>query len=187
MYSGTNPTALQSQEWLITALVSLMKETDYNKIKIGTICKKADLSRQTFYNFFDTKEDILRFCLRRDYEKYFSCLCEKQSISMRDIIEAFTIVLDTNRVLLQSMITNRLDGIIYDEIARCVELFANKFSPESEDKSILIYGEAFLSGALARILLVWFQQENPISKDELCNFLISILNGDYFKINIKGN
>ena len=58
MYSGTNPTALQSQRWIADSLTGLMLEKSYARITIQDICKRADLSRQTFYNFFNSKESI---------------------------------------------------------------------------------------------------------------------------------
>lgn len=61
MYNGNNPTALNSRDWLVQALLSLMNSMPYSKITVKNICTKADLSRQTFYNFFETKDDIIRF------------------------------------------------------------------------------------------------------------------------------
>lgn len=49
MYIGNNTIALQSREWLVQALISLMQEHPYNKITIKEICTKADLSR-SYYN-----------------------------------------------------------------------------------------------------------------------------------------
>lgn len=54
MYNGKNPTAIQSREWLIQTLLSMMNEMPYSKITIKEICHRADLSRQTFYNFFNS-------------------------------------------------------------------------------------------------------------------------------------
>lgn len=51
MYEGNNPTALHSREWLVDSLLSLMEDNPYSRITVRDICNKADLSRQTFYNF----------------------------------------------------------------------------------------------------------------------------------------
>ena len=51
MYDGNNPTALHSMKGLADALLFLMEEQDYSRITVKDICNKADLSRQTFYNF----------------------------------------------------------------------------------------------------------------------------------------
>ena len=74
MYEGKNPTALTSRGWLVEALLALMKTRPYSKITVKDICKQADLSRQTFYNFFDTKDDIIRFRIDQCYVEIWSIL-----------------------------------------------------------------------------------------------------------------
>ena len=59
MYRGSNPTALQSQQWLTESLIALMEEKPFAQISVQELCRRADLSRQTFYNFFSSKEEIL--------------------------------------------------------------------------------------------------------------------------------
>ena len=55
----TNITALRSKTWITESLLKLMEEKDFSKITITEIIKNADLTRQTFYRNFDSKEDIL--------------------------------------------------------------------------------------------------------------------------------
>ena len=49
MYKETNKTALKSQKRILEALFELMEQEEYNNITVKNICKKADISRQTFY------------------------------------------------------------------------------------------------------------------------------------------
>lgn len=48
------------------ALIELCRTTPFGKIKINTICEKADISRQTFYNHFKDKYDIVAAIYLRD-------------------------------------------------------------------------------------------------------------------------
>ena len=74
MYDGNNPTALKSQQWLTENLLDLMEEKPYEEISIMDICKKADLSRQTFYNYFESKEELFRYLLRSTYDSKLNSL-----------------------------------------------------------------------------------------------------------------
>lgn len=85
MYEGNNPTALNSREWLVDALLTLMETKPYSKITVKDICHKADLSRQTFYNCFDAKDDIILFCIKRCYLEMMHSL--KSPLSLSDITE----------------------------------------------------------------------------------------------------
>lgn len=178
MYQGNNPTALQSQHWIADSLLMLMQEKPYAQITIQNICKRADLSRQTFYNMFDSKEEVLRFCLREQYEQQLHRFSSKPMISLHETVEVFASVLDGNRTLLQSMLDNQLGGIIADEIAKCVSLFADRFVSHKDQN--LPYSEALLSGALAHLLLCWFQQRHPISIQALTELLSAFLSGQLY-------
>ena len=61
MYSGNNPSALRSMEWLRQALLQLLDEKKYSQLTIKEICRRADLSRQTFYQIFDSKDEIMQY------------------------------------------------------------------------------------------------------------------------------
>lgn len=180
MYCGSNPTALQSQQWIVDSLIALMEEKPYQQITIMDICRKADLSRQTFYNFFDQKEEVLRFCLQCEYERQFRFVKDVEELTIDQIVEAFAAVLQKNEKLLSLMIQNNLDTIILDEIAKCISLFANRFVKDSRKVSELPYSKAILSGALAHLLVYWFRQEKPIPLQELTRLISDFLEGKLF-------
>lgn len=182
MYAGNNATAIQSQRWLGESLTRLMEQQSYQAVTIGAICKEADLSRQTFYNVFDSKEEVLRFCLRSQYERQFRRFANQQSITVGEIVGAFTVVVAENQRLLRMMVENGLDGILADEMTRCVSLFAGRFVREEQNNETLAYSEAMLSGALGHLLVYWFRQEQPISIEKLTQLITEFLEGKLFEL-----
>lgn len=58
-YPSSNPQALRSKDMMIHSLMALMETEPFPEITITQICQEAEVSRQTFYRNFDTKEDIL--------------------------------------------------------------------------------------------------------------------------------
>lgn len=182
MYHGSNPTALQSQQWIVDSLITLMQKKPYQQITIMDICRKADLSRQTFYNVFNHKEDVLRFCLQSEYGRQFQALEDHVTITVEDIVTAFAIVLKNNEELLSLMIENELDAIISDEIAKCVSLFADRFVKDAGKIAELSYAKAILSGALAHLLVHWFRQKEPVSLPQLTQLISDFLEGKLFSL-----
>ena len=180
MYQGKNVTALQSQQWLGESLVRLMERQRYQAITIGAICREADLSRQTFYNVFDSKEEVLRFCLRSQYEKQFHRFAHQQAITVEEIVGAFAVVVEEDRKLLGLMVDNGLEGLLSDEMAKCVALFAARFVKQERKDGLLPYAEALLSGALGHLLVHWFRQEQPISIEQLTGLITEFLEGKLF-------
>ena len=49
MYTGDNKTAVLSQQLISDALLSILEEKAFEDISISELCKKAQVSRQTFY------------------------------------------------------------------------------------------------------------------------------------------
>lgn len=182
MYQGKNSTAIQSQQWLGESLVRLMNQMSYTAITIGAICKEADLSRQTFYNVFESKEEVLRFCLRQQYEKQFQRFANQDNITVCEIVDAFAAVVAENQNLLRRMIENRLDSVLADEITRCIALFAGKFVKKEQQGERLAYSEVLLSGALGHLLVYWFRQERPISIEQLTQLITEFLEGQMFTL-----
>ena len=182
MYQGTNPTALRSQEWLTQALIELMEEKPFARITVKDICRKADLSRQTFYNVFSSKEEILQSFLRRKYEAEFARYREKTVLTVREIVDSFSKVLSENQAVLSSMIRNGLEWQIVEAISSCVSLFAGQFVSQERNDALLPYSEALLSGALAGLLTFRFRQKDPISMEQLTALLTDFFQGRLFEM-----
>lgn len=50
--------AIRTRKWITDALISLMEQKDFADISITEIVEKADVSRQSFYRHFSTKEEV---------------------------------------------------------------------------------------------------------------------------------
>lgn len=179
MYSGNNIIALQSRQWLVNALLSLMRVENYQKITIKEICEKADLSRQTFYNFFEQKDDIIRFWFRERYEITLSRFESTKELEIDDITEVFAAFLKENNEVLKYIIDQGLDDIISDEVSKSIPIFASKVIENIEEKHTCKYINAFLTGALTQILICWFKDEQKLSKEELSALLLNLISGRY--------
>lgn len=73
MKETSNPVVWQSRTWLMDALAALMEEKKFEEITVVEICRRADLSRRTFYRNYSSKEDLFRSCcerLCREYVRY---------------------------------------------------------------------------------------------------------------------
>ncbi len=58
----------QIEEWMMEALLSLMKEKSFHEIKITEIVDRAMLARCTFYRYYDSKEELLMRCCESIFE-----------------------------------------------------------------------------------------------------------------------
>lgn len=142
------------------------------------ICTKAGLSRQTFYNFFETKDEIIRFCIRQCYREMMERLASKAPLQLIDITEQMAETFEKNKKLI---ISHKLDALLEAEIASAIHLFAEHVKPQTYDP-LSEYGTAFLIGGISRTVLYWFQDSKPTSAGQLSDLLFDILSGNYFKL-----
>ena len=59
MYRGNNKVAMASQQRIRKALLALLEREDFDSISTSALCREAAVSRQTFYNLYSSKEDVV--------------------------------------------------------------------------------------------------------------------------------
>lgn len=180
MYEGNNPTALKSQQWLTETLLDLMEEKPYADISIMDICKKADLSRQTFYNYFESKDDLFRFLLRNTYEETLNSLTEIPSSN--EAISAFVNIVRGNPRLVNAIVRNNMGNLVSDEIFNAIAHFLNRFIPDFENQPDFSYHIVLLSGALTHFMLYYARNNKELSEKEMTKILETFLSGKIFKL-----
>ncbi len=180
MYNGNNPTALKSQQWLTQTLLELMEEKPYVDISIMDICKKADLSRQTFYNYFESKDDLFRYLLRSTYDKKLNSLTEIPSSN--EAISAFVSVVRENPRMVNAIVKNNMGNLVSDEIFNAITQFLNRFIPNFENQPDFAYHVVLLSGALTHFMLYYARNNKDLSEKEMTKILETFLSGKVFKL-----
>jgi AcrR family transcriptional regulator len=60
--SKEDPRVVRTKRDLSDALVELLEEKSFGEIAVKDICDRALISKNTFYNNFDSKEDLLAYC-----------------------------------------------------------------------------------------------------------------------------
>lgn len=79
----------QTKKWLVDALFELMKNKSYSEISVTEICKKAQLSRKTFYRRFASKDAILDYYFKKKISKYVSYVKEKNPQNFYELVTIF--------------------------------------------------------------------------------------------------
>lgn len=57
-------------ECTYAALIKLLEEKSFSAISVSELCKTANISRMTFYRYFDTKEDVIDKYLDMRFREY---------------------------------------------------------------------------------------------------------------------
>lgn len=180
MYEGRNKTALSSQTSITEALLNLMKEKPYSRISVSEICKRAGVSRQTFYTLFESKDNVIAYALARKYcfrpEEHECC---RNTMLLGDICHAYSIYIIQSRDILEMLVHNDIMYLMQDSLYRSL-IDSSCYLPEHsrEDR---IYAADFLAGGLTGIARNYVLQGCVSSRDYLEEILYSLFSGSFFK------
>lgn len=82
----------RTKNMIADALLSLFKTKDLNEIRIGEICQKCDISRQTFYNHFQDKYELMAWIVSMKRNPEF----HKNVTYLQSLIRYFEVI-DNNK------------------------------------------------------------------------------------------
>lgn len=112
---------LHSRQAIVDAAVKLFGEKGYPDTAIADIMNQADLGIGTFYNYFQSKEDILKYLLAQivaDTNHVYECLLQegKPAAVLLEEMFLFTAqVLDTKRFVLPLFMSAAQKGALVKE------------------------------------------------------------------------
>lgn len=174
MYSGNNPSALRSQKWIKDALLALIEEKPYRKISVKEITERSDLARQTFYQLFESKDEIIEYHLDNLFHAYIAELKALQDVTVEDVARLYFAFFQNHARFIEKLIENDLLNIMnrkfhtYLTEVQLVLQYAQS-SRYSE------YEVAFISSGLIGILVHWFSTNRALSIDELAQMVGGML------------
>ncbi len=178
MYQGTNKTALASQTQIADALVSLMNTTPYTQISICQICREAEVSRQTFYSLFSSKEKVITYELERNYGLDLQCSCKVTGLTLTDIARIYSHYFTRHRDFLCLLVDNDLIECMTDTL-RCAFFSCDHFMPDFTEKK-RSYMAYYLAGSLTSIAQCYVRYGEDTDEGQLQDIIQSLLGGQLF-------
>ncbi len=176
MYNGTNPSALKSREWIRNALLDLLKERKYSQITIKDICRKADLSRQTFYQIYESKDEVMEYHFNELFFSFKNQCGDFCGITIREIAGSFFAFFYEQRALVQELFDNNLSVFLerqFEHYLPKIDLFRKLSAKDSYPE----YSIAYVAGALTQVLIHWFQSDFDLPVEKMGEIVESIIAG----------
>ena len=158
---------------ILMTTISLLKNKTYEDITIKDICTEAGVSRQTFYNYFKSKDEIFKMFFRELLEKgeifspdkpaeyYFSEQYLYDIINLFDTYSDIFIALYKQNILwyLSREYVNAHKNTLFDNI------------PDNYIKEHRKYFYLYSYTTIAYICLEWIKDGKKESKEELIEMM----------------
>ncbi len=162
------------------ALVNIMQQKPYDKISVSDITKKAGVSRMTYYNYYETKEELVK-----DYiEEITSLYLEEEKNNSKEKNN----IMDYEHVLFLIKFFDRYgkffvtlaDAGMYSFIIDAANIFIEKeykdiYSGSNSNDSVNKSGYElyFYSGAMVNVFLQWQKNSKNITAEELADNIVN--------------
>ena len=145
------------------ALLDLLQTKPLNSFSIGEITTKANVSRNSFYRNFSSKEDIIRLRIRT-YLNQWSSLTSDQNSDPKEIFAQLFTVAEQHKNFFLILKNADLLYLLQDE-------FFKNYGPSEEDDEVSAYAKAFFAYSTYGFLETWIKRGMKQTAEEMKNML----------------
>ena len=166
---------------MCNALMGLLETRRYKDITIKDItikdiCREADLSRQTFYQIFDSKEEVIEYQFIRLFSVFRDECGYFENLSLRQLCCRFSAFFQDHSDLIGVMITNNMSYMLekqFEHYLPQIDLFRDINRTEEYPD----YSVSFIAGALCQVLIHWYEKGMDLPAEELGAMLEKNISG----------
>lgn len=145
---------------ITNALLEMLKKRDLSEITIGEITEKAQVSRNSFYRNFASKEDIIRHKILTYLNEWRE---QTEAEKFEDPKHIYTILFEIAEKHKDFFLLLDNAGLLYllqDE-------FFKNFEPADDDNEIAAYSKAFFTYSTYGFLETWIKRGMNRSAKEM--------------------
>ncbi|MCY6959311.1 TetR/AcrR family transcriptional regulator [Clostridium brassicae] len=169
-----NPITLRSKSWIAKSLIQLMDKKPYSKITLKEISENADLTRQTLYRNFSTKEAILEYYVDGFYNDFIKIISAKSNITLYDLLITYFEYWYKNREFVKKLIDNNVYLTLLDLHLKYINSMAtNKKFEKLTFISNNKYFNNFSAGGLWFALKRWIEDGTEKTPEEMTNIILN--------------
>ena len=183
---------------LSDALMSLLEEKPFEEIYVSDICDKAMVHRTTFYKHFEDKYHLFGFCIKELQKEFFERsfiikgLENPKEFSMEVVRQALHFHA-SNKKRSMLLMSNFFVTTFHKNVSQGLQAKFEEYRKSGVTSSIPIPVIAeYHTGALMALIRWWFENNMPISEEELLKHIDLMMNVDHYisvpeGIQIKNN
>lgn len=176
----------QRQQQIGKNLIELLKKKPYAKISVSELCRESYISRNVFYKYFDSIEDVFIYFadeLIADLQKFVDESSPEGVKSFRKDAENYFIYWYEHREILDLIIDNNLLEVLFNRIIQnACESFTglSRMSDGTPEEyfPLVVYFSIYGAGSLFRS---WHNEHYETSPKELSEAFYYLLTNPLFK------
>lgn len=163
MYTGSNPSALRSREFIVQSFMRLAETMPIADISIKQIMDGSELSRQTFYQIFETKEEIMEYRMDCMFGEFMEGMKSCTISNLCDTAKLFFAFFEQQKPFIQMMVRNGKGCVLQRKCREYLQKdeyigYRQEGVYTDEEKE---YAMTFIISGMVGMLEQWFKAESP--------------------------
>ena len=184
MKEKTDLRIIKTKKILFDTLIKLMKQKNFERIKISDICEEAFINRSTFYAHYEDKYDLLMDLFEEQKLTLLKELNvnENKSFSKKYLMDLLSILInhiDENKEMYNAILVNNRNGILIDFLIDTTERdFLQRIK---NDNKVVISNipidtiVKFYAGGLINIGISWLTEKEKYTKEEILSYIDKLI------------
>lgn len=174
---------IKTRNALRDALVTLMKDKQFEEIKISDICDTALVNRSTFYAHYEDKYELLvdiidslKINLLDDLDKNKKILNTKEYYI--ELIKLFLNHINDKKDIYTKVLINNHNSILMDILEDAVMKDTTKKIKKKQIKTGDIPANIFIKyylGGVANVCIEWLNNQNTYTENEIISYLEKLI------------
>lgn len=169
-----NPITLRSKNMIVSSLLELMDKKPYREITLKEISENADLTRQTIYRNFPTKEAILEYYVDGLYNTFIEVISAKKDITLYDLLITYFEYWYKNKEFAKKLIDNNVYAILLNLHLK----YLNSMATNDKFKHLTFisnnnYFNHFSAGGLWFALKKWIEDDAQKTPKEMTSIVLN--------------
>ena len=181
-FQSNDPRAVRTREAIQLAFKELLKEKPFQKITVTEIAERAGFARHTFYNHYETKEDILNHLVDEFFDRFFIDLGNwnfyySQPGEDVQMVKSFFQAWKDNAEIVDVLKKVDFDAVLIERMKdHFTKFYYEQVSPEIPGAGIALgkYMIYFNAYTLLGILKPWLQDNMKYPPEVMAQFLMQL-------------
>lgn len=165
----TEKTAIR-QRWIESGLQEMMLQKKYSDISVTDLCRHLQLSRRSFYRYFDDLDDVLNSLLDHTFE---NLVISPQEPTVEELERTLRFWVE-RKDLMDALYFGGVIEKLFDFSLRYTD-FSKEEHPVQRDRQVFIIG-GFMS-----LLISWYQDGFRKSSEEMAGISYQMLYEPFLK------
>lgn len=165
-----------TQKYIFEAFKNLLQTEKYEDISVCDICKKAGVSRMSFYRNFNSKDELTKKAFDYIVKRIQDNVNQKNNVNIYNVVKGcFEIFKDYKDIIFSLQNTEIFHSIIAESSLEVQEKFNIDYISKSSK-----YVPLFYISAVYFVIINWLKNGATETPDEMARLVTTLINPNIF-------